>query len=265
MPRLNSVDYTAAICKAGDPYEGQHMAQSFVRIARVIRPTPDLKILALETSAEICAVSLRVGETTTSSEAHAGQKHSELLLPMIHDLLDAARLRVQDLDAVAFGAGPGSFTGLRIGCGVVQGLAFAAGCPVVPVGSLEAVAEATDGQRVVVCTDARMGQIYHGAFERKDQIWQVILPPSLCDPDRLPELPGNNWLGCGSGFERYRDALVGQYRTQLSEVKAGVVARGNEIASLGAKYFAAGRGVSCTEAVPVYVRDKVALTMKEQR
>ncbi len=231
----------------------------------MISRTQAIKILALETSAEYCSVSLRVGEQTKSCEEQAGQRHSELLLPMIHDLLGAASLRVRDLDAVAFGAGPGSFTGLRIGCGVVQGLAFAAGCRIVPVGSLEALAEATDGRRVVVCTDARMGQIYHGAFERKGPIWQAILPPSLCDPDQLPELPGKDWLGCGSGFERYREVLVEQYQTQLVDVKAGAVARASEIISLGAKYLAAGHSVSCTEAVPVYVRDKVALTMKEQK
>jgi tRNA threonylcarbamoyladenosine biosynthesis protein TsaB len=231
----------------------------------VIQANQSLKILAVETSAEYCSVSLRVGEQTTSADKLAGQKHSELLLPMIHELLDAACLRVHDLDAVAFGAGPGSFNGLRIGCGVVQGLAFAAGCPVVPVGSLEALAEAADGQRVVVCTDARVGQIYHGAFERNEQMWKVILPPSLCDPDRLPELSGIGWLGCGSGFERYRETLVAQYQPQQVAVKTGVVARASEIALLGAKYLSAGLGVPCTEAVPVYVRDKVALTMKEQK
>ena len=226
---------------------------------------PEPVILALETSSEMCSVSLRAGESTTSREEQAGQKHSELLLPMIHDLLDAAHLRVADLDAIAFGAGPGSFTGLRIGCGVVQGLGFAAGCPAVPVGSLEALAEAADGQRVVVCTDARMGQIYHGAYEKKDQMWHAILPPSLCDPGQLPELPGNGWLGCGSGFERYQESLVAQYRAQLVDVKMGVIARARDIISLGAKYLAAGHGVSSTEAVPVYVRDKVALTMEEQK
>ena len=226
---------------------------------------PEPVILALETSSEMCSVSLRARESTTSREEQAGQKHSELLLPMIHDLLDAAHLRVADLDAIAFGAGPGSFTGLRIGCGVVQGLGFAAGCPAVPVGSLEALAEAADGQRVVVCTDARMGQIYHGAYEKKDQMWHAILPPSLCEPEKLPELPGNGWLGCGSGFERYQKSLVAQYRVQLVDVKMGVIARARDIISLGAKYLAAGHGVSSTEAVPVYVRDKVALTMEEQK
>jgi tRNA threonylcarbamoyladenosine biosynthesis protein TsaB len=225
---------------------------------------PDLKLLAIETSTDLCSVSLRVGGLTNSREELAGQKHSELILPMIHDLLDAAQLQVQDLDGVAFGAGPGSFTGLRIGCGVAQGLAFAANCQAVPVGSLEALAEAADAQRVLVCTDARMSQIYHGAFERRKQMWQVISPPDLCDPDRLPELPGDNWLACGSGFERYGEELVERYAAQLAGVKPGVVARASEIATLGALYLAAGRGVSCMEAQPVYVRDKVALTMEEQ-
>ncbi len=231
----------------------------------MIQSTPPLKILSLETSAEYCSVSLRSGDQITSCEELAGQKHSELLLPMVHELITAAGLEIQDLDAVAFGAGPGSFTGLRIACGVVQGLAFAAGCPVVPVGTLEALAEATDGARVVVCTDARMGQIYHGAFARTDESWQALLPPSLCDPDDLPQLPGEGWLGCGSGFERYREALVAQYRAQLVGIKEGLVAHANQIATLGTKYFLAGHSVSCMEAVPVYVRDKVALTMKEQK
>jgi tRNA threonylcarbamoyladenosine biosynthesis protein TsaB len=231
----------------------------------VIPATQSIKMLALETSAEACSVSLRVGARVNSADKLAGRKHSELLLPMIHELLDASCLRVCDLDAVAFGAGPGSFTGLRIGCGVAQGLAFVSACPVVPVGSLEALAEASGGERVVVCTDARMGQVYHGAFERDERMWKVILPPSLCDPDRLPELPGTGWLGCGSGFERYREALIAQYEPQLVDVKTGVFARASEIVSLGMEYLSAGRGVSSTQAVPVYVRDKVALTMEEQK
>ncbi len=231
----------------------------------MIPSSQSLKILAIETSTDLCSVALRFGGQTVSSDTLAGQKHSELLLPMVHQLLDAAFLQVGDLDAVAFGAGPGSFTGLRIGCGVVQGLAFAADCPVVPVGSLEAIAQASGGQRVVVCTDARMGQIYHGAYERNTEGWTVVQPPSLCDPDRLPELPGAGWLGCGSGFERYPEGLVAQYQPEQVTVKTGIVTRASDIAWLGEQYLYAGHGVSCMEAVPVYVRDKVALTMKEQR
>lgn len=198
-------------------------------------------------------------------EKQAGQKHSELLLPMVDEVMRAGGLEVADLDAIAFGAGPGSFTGLRIACGVAQGLAFAVNCSCVPVGSLEALAEASGGVRVVVCTDARMGQVYHAALEREGAGWREILPPSLCDPEGLPLLPGGEWLGCGSGFDRYPQIMAEQYRKQLREVRTGLVPHAREIALLGAHYLAAGRGVPGTEALPVYVRNKVALTMKEQK
>ena len=226
---------------------------------------PSLRVLALETSTEYCSVSLLTGDEIQSLQAHAGQKHSELLLPMIDELLRGQGLRIADLDAIAFGAGPGSFTGLRIACGVVQGLAFPANTRCVPVGSLEALAQASEGERVVVCADARMGQIYHAAFEQGDDGWVEVLAPSLCNPDALPDLPDDGWLGCGSGFDRYPDIMSGPYRQKVSAVRADLVPQAREIAMLGARYLAHGRSVSSTEALPLYVRNKVALTMKEQR
>ncbi len=226
---------------------------------------PFARILALETSAEYCSVALLMGEDIHGSEAHAGQKHSELLLPMIDEVLRDCGLGIAELDAIAFGAGPGSFTGLRIGCGVAQGLAFPVGGRCVPVGSLEALAQASGGERVVVCADARMGQVYHAAFERDHLDWREVLPPSLCNPDDLPELPGAAWLGCGSGFDRYPQIMNGPYRGKISEVRKGMVPHAREIALLGARYLECGRSVPSTEALPVYVRNKVALTMKEQR
>ena len=210
-------------------------------------------------------MSLLVGKDMHSTEKQAGQKHSELLLPMVDEVMKAAELKIADLDAIAFSAGPGSFTGLRIACGVAQGLAFAVNCSCVPVGSLEALAEASGGARVVVCTDARMGQVYHAALEREGAGWREILPPSLCDPGELPPLPGKSWLGCGNGFDRYPQIMAGQYRKQVTEVRSKLVPHAREIALLGAHYLAAGRGVPGTEALPVYVRNKVALTMKEQK
>jgi len=227
--------------------------------------TPLFRILALETSTEHCSVALRIGSDIRSSEKQAGHKHSELLLPMVDDLLQQAGLKLADLDAIAFGAGPGSFTGLRIACGVAQGLAFPVDCRCVPVGSLEALAEASGGARVVVCTDARMGQVYHAAFEREGAEWREVLTPSLCEPDDLPELPGGNWLGCGSGFDRYPQMMAGRYRTSVKEIRHGVLPHAREIALLGAQYLATGRSVASTDAAPVYVRNKVALTMKEQK
>lgn len=222
-------------------------------------------ILALETSAEFCSVALRAQGNTRSCESQAVQKHSELILPMIHELLAAAGLGIRDMDAIAFGAGPGSFTGLRIASGVVQGLAFSTGCKVVPVGSLEALAEFTGAQRVLVCTDARMGQIYYGAFKKAAQDWRVVLPPGLCDPGQGPTLPGKDWIGCGSGFDRYSALLNQQYGEQLADVMDGVIPHAREIASLGARHLLAGRSVAGAQALPIYVRNKVALTMEEQK
>lgn len=210
-------------------------------------------------------MSLLTDDDIHSLQVHAGQKHSELLLPMIDELLHDSGLKIADLDAIAFGAGPGSFTGLRIACGVVQGLAFPANIRCVPVGSLEALAQASEGERVVVCADARMGQVYHAAFEQGTAGWSEVLAPSLCDPDALPELPDDGWLGCGSGFDRYPDIMSGPYRRKVCAVRTGLVPQAREIALLAVRYFTDGRSVPSTEALPLYVRNKVALTMKEQR
>jgi tRNA threonylcarbamoyladenosine biosynthesis protein TsaB len=226
---------------------------------------PTLRILALETSTEYCSVSLLADGDIHSLQAHAGQKHSELLLPMIDELLRANGVKIAELDAIAFGAGPGSFTGLRIACGVAQGLTFPEDIRCVPVGSLEALAQASGGERVVACTDARMGQVYHAAYEQGDEGWKEVLAPSLCNPDALPELPDAGWLGCGSGFDRYPDIMNGPYRLKVSGIRTGLVPRAHEIALLGARYLILGRSVPSSEALPVYVRNKVALTMKEQQ
>jgi len=231
-----------------------------------VKPATQLpRLLALETSTEYCSVALSIGHDVLCSGRQAGQKHSEMLLPMVDALMRQAEVEVADLNAIAFGAGPGSFTGLRIACGVAQGLAFANDCPCVPVGSLEALAEASAGVRVVVCTDARMGQVYHAAYERNGSDWQEVSPPALCNPDNLPELSGADWLGCGGGFDRYPQIMAGPYGLKISEIRRGVISHAREIAVLGARYLAAGRSVASADAAPVYVRNKVALTMKEQQ
>ena len=222
-------------------------------------------ILALETSTEYCSVALRVEDEVFADREQAGQKHSEMLLPMIDALLHRARVETPRLDAIAFGAGPGSFTGLRIACGVAQGLSFALELPCVPVGSLEAMAEASGGERVLACADARMEQVYLAAYERSDEVWREVLPPALCDPGDMPDLPGSDWLGCGGGFERYPEIMAGPYASKISEVRFDLVPQAREVCHLGARYLSAGKSVASTEVAPLYVRNKVALTMEEQR
>lgn len=223
-----------------------------------------MKILAIDASTEHCSVALLRDGELDGVELHAVQSHSELMLDMVHDLLQRHALRVRDLDGIAFGAGPGSFTGLRIACGVAQGIAFAAGIPVAPVGTLLAMAQAASAARVVVCLDARMHEIYHAAYERDGDGWRAVYEPGVYAPAAAPALPGDGWFGCGSGFAAYRDTLAHRYAGKLCGVDEEGYPRARDIALLAATDFSQGRGLDAALAVPHYVRDKVALKTAER-
>jgi len=224
-----------------------------------------LNLLAFDTSTEYCSVALLHDEELTHCETHAVQRHSELILPMIEELLIAAGFELKQLDGIAFGAGPGSFTGVRIACGVAQGLAFGAGLPVVPVGTLAALAQEAGARKVIACLDARMGEIYHAAYLREGGSWTEIAPPGVGPAQSAPVLDGGGWFGCGSGFAVYADALAQRYGAQLDGVAAALHPHARSIARLAMPVLAAGGGVAAEEAAPLYVRDKVALKMHEQR
>lgn len=223
-----------------------------------------MKILSLETSTELCSAALWRDGQVEIREAQAGQRHSELLLPMIDALLVSQNLRLKDLDGIAFGAGPGSFTGLRIACGIAQGLAFGADIPVLGVSTLLALAEAARAGRAVCCLDARMNQIYHAAYERRGDDWHALHEPGLCTPQDAPLLPGEDWVGCGSGFAVYRAALGKRYQGQLVKIMDTLMPRAREIAVLAARGFERGQGVAAEQAAPLYVRDKIALRVDER-
>ena len=222
-----------------------------------------MNLLALDTSSEWCSAALWLGGQTRVRQDNAGQRHSELILPMIDALLQEAGLSVRQLDGIAFGAGPGSFTGLRIACGIAQGLAFAAGLPVAAVGTLECLAEASGQARVLSALDARMGEVYIGAFERSDGAWCTVSEPLLRRPQEAPALEGA-WVGCGSGFAAHGEALARRYGGQLASVRAELFPHAREVAVLAARMLERGGGVDPALAAPVYIRDKVALTVSER-
>lgn len=184
---------------------------------------------------------------------------------MVDAVLGEAGMSLQQLGGVAFGAGPGSFTGLRIACGVAQGLALGAGLKVVPVGTLLALAHATDARRVLACLDARMGEIYHAAYERGQDGWREVVAPSVCQAAAAPAIEGDGWTGAGSAFRAYGKALSERYRGQLADVDPAAHPQAIAVARLAARVFAAGGGVPAEQAAPLYVRDRVALKMHEQR
>jgi len=223
-----------------------------------------MNLLAVETSTELCSVALLRGGELFVEEALAENRHSEMLAPMIRRIFDRSRLDARRMDAFGFGQGPGSFTGIRIACGVVQGLAFAAGRPVVPVPSLLALAEQSNERRVIAALDARMGEAYVAAYARNGDDWDEIIAPRLADAAGLPPLPGRRWAATGSGFDRhpwlrdaYRDAVEMRFENDLP--RAGSVAR------VAARRFARGAGIAAEHAAPLYLRDKVALTTAERR
>lgn len=223
-----------------------------------------VNLLAIETSTELCSVALLKDGALFVEEAIAENRHSEMLLPMIRRALERAHLEAAHMDAFAFGQGPGSFTGIRIACGVVQGLAFAAGRPVIPVPSLLALAEQSNERRVIAALDARMNEAYLAAYARNGDDWDEIVAARLADASSLPSLPGRQWSATGSGFERLpwlRDA----YRDSVQMRFAGDLPRAGAVARLASRRFARGAGVAAEEAAPLYLRDKVALTSEERR
>ena len=223
-----------------------------------------MKLLAIDASTELCSAALWVEGEVTAEAVNTGQRHSELLLPMVDRLLRGAGIGLRALDAIAFGEGPGSFTGLRIACGVAQGLAFGAGLPVVGIGTLLALAQASEADEAVCCLDARMRQVYSAAYRRNAGGWETAQAPGVYAPDAVPTLPAGSWTGCGNGFDVYADALRARLGAALAAVAPIGLPHAREIAILAAAELARGGGKAAAEAVPVYVRDKVALTMEEQ-
>lgn len=218
-----------------------------------------MRFAALETSTEWCSVALWRDGEIACVERRAVNRHSELALPMLERLLTQARLTAADLDAVAFGAGPGAFTGLRIACGIAQGLAFARGIPVLGISTLEALAEESGAARVVACLDARMREVYYAALEKRAGRWQEVIAAQCIAPQSAPRPPGDGWVGCGNGFEVYGEFLGSKVSMMKPQIHPTAVA----VAQLAAPRLAAGEGVDAALAAPVYVRDKVAFTKEE--
>ncbi len=221
---------------------------------------PHLRLIAaLETSTEWCSVALWADGEIAGLERRAANRHSELALPMLEKLLNSFNTRASQLDAVAFGAGPGSFTGLRIACGLAQGLALARGLPVLGVPTLEAIAEECGADRVVACLDARMHEIYYAALEKRQGRWAEAVPMQCVAPAAAPLPPGAGWVGAGNGFAAFPEFLENKVAAVNPEIHPSAMS----IARLAAPRLAAGEGVDAAEAAPLYVRDKVAFTREE--
>ncbi|MZR61965.1 tRNA (adenosine(37)-N6)-threonylcarbamoyltransferase complex dimerization subunit type 1 TsaB [Alcanivorax sp. DP30] len=220
------------------------------------------RILALETAGESCSVallddSLPTGQQIRETFEIAPRKQTELALPMVESMLGEAGLTLKDMDCIAFGHGPGAFTGVRVAAAVAQGLAFSADLPVVGVSTLAACALSvplpeSSGQ-VIACFDARMGEVYLGAYRVHGNQLDTALADGLFKPDALPALDGQ-WLIAGSGLV-YQEALTAVYDASACVPDAHPHA--HAVAQLALLAFQRGEAVSAEQAQPVYLRDQV--------
>jgi tRNA threonylcarbamoyladenosine biosynthesis protein TsaB len=227
-------------------------------MAEILSTIRRMRLAALETSSEWCSVALALDGELSGLERRAPNRHAELALPMLEELLKRNGFRMAGLQGVAFGMGPGSFTGLRIACGLAQGIALAAGLPVLGISSLEAAAEESGADRVAVCIDARMHEVYYAALEKRGGAWREVVPAQCVAPRDAEAPAGEGWIGAGSGFAAYPD-LLDNLRVRRPEVHPSALA----VARLAAPRFAAGEGVDAAQAAPLYLRDKVAYTKAE--
>ena len=234
-----------------------------------------MTILAFDSSNEQLSIALlRDDGAVASYLGEGGAKASETILPMINALLNDEKLTLKDLSGIAFGAGPGAFTGVRVACGVAQGLGFGANIPVVGVNTLHAMAEsfsqAHGGHaKVIVCIDARLSELYFAALEKVDGVWLEISPTALYKPDNLPTTDGENWAGVGNGWQVSGDQLQAKYANQMSNTYPSFMPEAISIARLAAPILASGDAdlmlrYSASLATPLYVRNRVALTEAER-
>ena len=228
-----------------------------------------MKLLALDTSSEFLSLALQLGDSVFTHYQKAGNASSELVLPQIQALLSSANIKLSDLDGIAFGAGPGAFTGVRIACGVAQGLGFGVNIPVVGINTLLAVAQASGEDKVIVCLDARMGEIYHAVFVKEKDSWNEISATKVCKPEAAPILPlraslGMSWVGVGSGWAIYGEILSSLYAKNLIQTNANITPTAEAILQLAMPIFVAGEAKPASEAMPNYIRNRVALTSAER-
>ncbi len=219
----------------------------------------DVKILALDTSTEACSVALSVdGDICDCFEL--GVQHSSRILGMVDEVLAEATLALAEMDVLAFGRGPGSFTGLRIGAGVAQGLAFGARLPVVPVSSLAAMAQGQRQSRVLAAFDARMSQVYWGAYRRgSDGIVTLMGDERVVAPGEVPVPEAGDWFGVGSGWDQYAEELKARLGNRVQDWSQGGHPHARDVARLGESGFNNDEAVSAEHALPVYLRDNVAV------
>ena len=227
-----------------------------------------MKLLAVETATEACSAAIMIDGEITEQFSLTANGHSKLILPMIDALMADAGLKPTDLDGLAFGCGPGSFTGVRIATGIIQGIAFALDLPVVPVSNLATVAQDffdhNEENLAFVAMDARMNEIYWGVYQRNASGFAELLGKEAVLPASEIEFPGVSGVGIGSGWKAYHQELLSHLSHRVIGYDADILPRARAVARLGTEGFKLGLAVPVEQAMPVYLRDKVAKKESER-
>ncbi len=222
-----------------------------------------MKLLALDTSANHCSVALSDDDRLWQHCELAPRRHTQLILPMVEALLSETGFALNQLDGLAFGAGPGSFTGLRIAAGIAQGLAFGADLPLAPISTLAALAQRgyaeTGATRLLPAFDARMGEVYWGAYEVNENGLVVpCIPDGVVAPERVKCPEGEGWHGLGDGWDNYGEVLGQRLGEIVSARHAEFYCRAQDLLPLAHRDIERGLGVKAEKALPFYLRNEVA-------
>jgi len=223
-----------------------------------------MKLLAIETSTEACSAALLLGNEIQSRYEIAPQQHANLILPMVNELLAQAGIKLQQLDAIAFGRGPGSFTGVRIAASVTQGLAFGADVPVIPVSTLAAIAQHMYREqqkiKVLAAIDARISEVYWAAYELdNNNLMQLTGEECVIAPDSVAVPEGKDWFGAGTGWSAYLPQLQSRTKGHITGYQGDAFPHAEDIIALASPLLASGQVLPPEQAIPVYLRDNVAI------
>jgi len=229
-----------------------------------------MKLLALDTATEACSAALYIDGEINAKFQLAPREHTQLILKMIEDLLAEADMTVASMDAIAFGRGPGSFSGVRIATGVTHGLAFAADLPVIPISTLASIAQSTytkhHTENVLAGIDARMGEIYWGCYQLADYGLMKLTGIEQVSTAELMQLPDDKqWCGSGSAWKGYPDQLKQKFGNLLNPILQDYLPHSTSMVQLAAHEFAEGRTVEASQAQPVYLRNDVAKKSAQQK
>lgn len=217
-----------------------------------------MNILAIDTSTVVCSVALMIEKEIIHLSKHAPREHARLILPTIKEVLAKANLSLSQLNALAFSAGPGSFTGIRIAAGVIQGLAYATDLPVIPISTLATLAQKAyrtlGAKHILPSLDARMNQIYWGAYQIDDHgLVKPLCEDSVTDPQKIFIPKSKDWIGVGSGWDQYGKILRGLLKNGLIDIKPQFFPDAYDATLLAKMKFQAGKYVSAENALPIYL------------